>query len=249
MPAHTSKQAGAVARGTGVAVWKQIASDLQAGIAGGSLAAGERLPTEKELAELYKVNRHTVRRALAELANDGYVEATRGRGTFVSQRPIAYPLTARTRFSEIVSAQELQPGGRLIASGTEPARGLVAERLGLAEGTPAIRLETLRVVEGRPILTATGWFPARLVPDLIKDYAETGTLTGALEKAGFGDYRREASWISAVAPDPGDRVHLRLESAEPILMVESVNVTGDGTPLQFSRSRFVGGAVQIVVKS
>ena len=232
-----------------MAVWKQIASDLQAGIAGGSFSAGQRLPTEMELAELYKVNRHTVRRALAELANDGYVEATRGRGTFVSQRPIAYPLTSRTRFSEIVSAQELQPGGRLIASATEQARGVVAERLGLAEGTPTIRLETLRVAEGRPILTATGWFPAEMVPNIIQDYAETGTLTGALEKAGFADYRRDASWISAVAPDPGDRTYLRLEDSEPILLVESVNVTAEGVPLQFSKTRFVGGAVQVVVKS
>ena len=240
---------GLVARGSGIAVWKQIASDLQAGIAGGSLSAGDQLPTEMELAERYKVNRHTVRRALAELANDGFVEATRGRGTFVAQRPIDYPITARTRFSEIVTAQELQPGGRMISSETVPATGIVAERLGLEKGTPTIRVETLRVAEGQPVLTATGWFVAALVPNIIQDYAETGSISKALEKAGFGDYRRDASWISAVAPEPADRAHLRLEPGHPILLVESVNVTPDGRPLQFSRTRFVGGAVQVVIKS
>ncbi|MBU1175087.1 MAG: phosphonate metabolism transcriptional regulator PhnF [Alphaproteobacteria bacterium] len=240
---------GTIARGTGIAIWRQIASDLEAGIAGGRFGAGQQLPTEMELATRYKVNRHTVRRALAELASAGFVEATRGRGTFVSQKSIAYPLTSRTRFSEIVSAQELQPGGRLIASGEEPAAGLLAERLGLAEGAQTIRLETLRVAEGRPIVVATGWFPAHLVPDIIQDYAESGSITAALARAGFADYRREASWISAVPLDPADRGHLRLDGDQPVLLVESVNVTADGTPLQFSRSRFVGAAVQIVVKT
>lgn len=240
---------GAIARGTGIAVWKQIASDLQAGIAGGSLGVGEQLPTEMELAERYKVNRHTVRRALAELANDGYVEAARGRGTFVAPQPINYPLTARTRFSEIVSAQELQPGGRLISSGTEAAHGVVAERLQLDPGAPTIRIEMLRVAEGRPVLIATAWFPGQLVPDIVQDYAETGSITKALEMAGYADYRREASWISAQAPDASDRSHLRLAPGVPILLVESVNVTAGNVPLQFSKSRFAGEAVQVVVKS
>ena len=230
-------------------VWKQIASDLEAGIAAGSLAAGARLPTEMALAERYRVNRHTVRRALAELVHEGYVEATRGRGTFVTRRPIAYPLTARTRFSEIVSAQDLQPGGRLIASGADPARGLVAERLGLAEGAPTIRLETLRVAASRPILIATGWFPAGLVPDLIRDYAETGSITHALALAGHEDYRRQASWISTALVEDADRPHLRLAAGQPVLVVESVNVTATGVPLQFSRTRFAGDAVQLVVES
>jgi GntR family transcriptional regulator, phosphonate transport system regulatory protein len=238
-----------IERGSGVAVWKQIASELQAGIAAGQIGAGAQLPTEMELAERYRVNRHTVRRAIAELANDGTVEATRGRGTFVSRRPIAYPLTEHTRFSEIVSAQDLQPGGRLISSAQEPARGIVAERLALAEGVETTRLEMLRVAEGRPVLVATTWFPAALVPDLIKDYAETGSITKALALAGHADYRREASWISAAPAAPGDRRHLRIEDGVPILFVESVNVTGAGVPLQFSRTRFAGDAVQLVVKS
>lgn len=240
---------GVIERGSGVAVWKQIASDLQAGIAAGRLGAGDQLPTEMELAERYRVNRHTVRRAIAELANDGYLEATRGRGTFVSRRPIAYPLTERTRFSEIVSAQDLQPGGRLIASGHEPARGMVAERLHLPADAPTIRLEMLRVAEGRPVLIATAWFPEGLVPNLVQDYAETGSITKALALAGHAEYRREASWISAAPADPEDRHHLRLAEGIPILFVESVNVTDKGVPLQFSRTRFAGDAVQIVVKS
>ena len=51
--------------GSGVALWRQVADGIERGIAEGRYAAGERLPGETEIAEIYRVNRHTVRRALA----------------------------------------------------------------------------------------------------------------------------------------------------------------------------------------
>ena len=89
---------------SGVALWRQVADGIERGIADGAFAAGERLPGENEIAETYRVNRHTVRRALATLAERGLVRAERGSGTYVEAQRIAYPLRARTRFSEIVGA-------------------------------------------------------------------------------------------------------------------------------------------------
>ncbi|WP_368419850.1 winged helix-turn-helix domain-containing protein, partial [Rhodovarius sp.] len=54
-------------RGDGLALWRQIASRLEAAITSGQLVAGARLPTETDLAEALAVNRHTIRRAMEEL--------------------------------------------------------------------------------------------------------------------------------------------------------------------------------------
>ena len=89
---------------SGVALWRQVADGIERGIADGRFAAGERLPGETEIAETYRVNRHTVRRALATLAERGLVRAERGSGTYVEAPRLAYPLRSRTRFSEIVGA-------------------------------------------------------------------------------------------------------------------------------------------------
>ena len=77
---------------------------------------GEKLPGETEIAETYRVNRHTVRRALATLAERGLVRAERGSGTYVETGRLAYPLRSRTRFSEIVGAGGREPRGQLIDS-------------------------------------------------------------------------------------------------------------------------------------
>src|SRR5450631_4844234 len=119
---------------TGVALWRQVADGIERGIAEGRFAAGERLPGETDIAETYGVNRHTVRRALATLAERGLVRAERGSGTYVEAAKLAYPLRSRTRFSEIVGAGGREPRGQLIGASDEVATRELARRLGLKTG-------------------------------------------------------------------------------------------------------------------
>ena len=97
------------------------------------VSAGSRLPGEIEIAERFGVNRHTVRRALATLAERGLVRAERGSGTYVEAQRIPYPIRARTRFSEIVGASGRAAGGRMIASARKPPTA------SLRRGSPSSR--------------------------------------------------------------------------------------------------------------
>src|SRR3954452_9803005 len=136
---------------SGVALWRQVADGIERGIADGRFVAGEKLPGEMEIAETYRVNRHTVRRALATLAERGLVRAERGSGTYVEAPRLAYPLHARTRFSEIVGAGGREPRGQLIAASEEPATRELARQLGLKSGAPLVRVEALRFAYRSPI--------------------------------------------------------------------------------------------------
>src|SRR5262244_3737023 len=142
---------------SGVLLWRRIADDLEQSIARGTFEPGSRLPGEIEIAERFGVNRHTVRRALAALAQRGIVRAERGSGTFIEQRRIPYPIRPRTRFSEIVGGAGHAVTGRLIAHATEEAEPDVAKRLKLRLGTPLLRLELLRHADRVPVCAATTW--------------------------------------------------------------------------------------------
>src|SRR5260370_6057692 len=87
---------------TGVALWRQVADGIERGIADGRFAAGERLPGETEIAETYRVNRHTVRRALAGPSTPGLVVAELGRGAFVERPPIARPSGSPKPFFDLL---------------------------------------------------------------------------------------------------------------------------------------------------
>ena len=63
-----------------------LMEELKGKILSGEIRPGDRLPSENELPVGYGLSRHTVRKALAILENEGYVTAEHGRGTFCSER-------------------------------------------------------------------------------------------------------------------------------------------------------------------
>jgi GntR family transcriptional regulator of arabinose operon len=63
-----------------------LMEQLKDDILSGRVKPGEKLPSENELSAAYQISRHTVRKALAILENEGFVVAEHGRGTFCSER-------------------------------------------------------------------------------------------------------------------------------------------------------------------
>lgn len=240
---------GAALRGEGIALWRRIADVLRREIAAGAHPPGQRIPSEAVLAERFGVNRHTVRQAIAALAQDGLVKAERGRGTIVTSRPIDYPIGARTRFSEIVSGQARAPSGRLVSASETEADVEVAAALALPRGARVLRLDTLSAADGVPLNVATSWFPADRLPGFVAHYAETGSITKALRRCGISDYRRRETRVTARIADPEDALALHLPPGSALLATESVNTDPDGKPIQFSLARFAADRVQIVVES
>jgi GntR family phosphonate transport system transcriptional regulator len=238
----------AVTARAGVTLWRRIADDLERAIASGEFAAGEKLPGETEIAARFAVNRHTVRRAIAELAGRGLVRAARGSGTFVEGGRLAYPINQRTRFSEIVGTAGREAGGRLVASRVEPADGGIARRLKLAKGTPVLRLDFVRNANGVPLCAGTTWLPAARAPDAAKVYETTRSITRTLAAAGIRDYRRHSTRVTAAVADAIDATRLDLVPGRPLLVVESVDVTSDGKPITTSTARFAGDRVELMVE-
>ncbi|WP_127089652.1 phosphonate metabolism transcriptional regulator PhnF [Aquabacter cavernae] len=237
-----------VTRGSGVALWKQIAARLEWQIGSGVYAPGAQLPVESDLSAKFGVNRHTVRRALAVLAEKGLLEATAGRGTFVKEAPLRYPIGARTRFSEIVSAGGREPFGRCLGSAVEEAHGEMARELMLAEGAAVLRIDTIHEADGVPISFGRSYFPEARCRDLDLIYSATGSLTRALATLGIQDYRRRETRITGRAANELEQDRLSLAPGRTVLVLERLDVEVNGTPLQWGRSSFAADRVQLVIK-
>jgi GntR family transcriptional regulator, phosphonate transport system regulatory protein len=205
----------------GVALWRRVADAIEQAIGEGRYAAGSRLPGETEIANAYRVNRHTVRRALAALAERGLVRAARGSGTYVESRRIAYPLRSRTRFSEIVGAGGREARAQLLDHSLEPAPRAIAKRLDLKAGTLLARLETLRLADGTPISVATTWLPAQRFGDVARIYDRQRSMTRTLAHYGIKDYRRATTQVTATLVEVGDAARLDLMVGRPVLLVDS----------------------------
>jgi GntR family phosphonate transport system transcriptional regulator len=233
----------------GVALWRQVADGIERGIADGRFAAGERLPGETEIAETYRVNRHTVRRALATLAERGLVRAERGSGTYVEAPRLAYPLRSRTRFSEIVGADGREPDGQLINASEEPASRELARLLRLKTGALLIRIEALRLADRTPICVGTIWLSAERFPEAGRIYARVRSMTKLLAHYGIRDFRRASTRVTAAIADAADGARLELALGRPVLVVDSTDVDTEGKPLTTKRTRFAAERVEFVVEN
>src|SRR5262249_26860698 len=220
---------------SGVALWRQVADGIEPGIADGTFAPGEKLPGETEIAETYRVNRHTVRRALAMLAERGLVRAERGSGTYVEAQRIAYPLRSRTRFSEIVGAVGQEPRGQLIDASETSATRELARELGLKTGAPLICIESVRLADRTPISVSTSWLSAERFPGAGDIFAATRSMTKLLAHYGVRDYRRSTTRITATIADATDATHLNLPLGRPVLVVDATDVDTSGKPLMTKR--------------
>jgi GntR family phosphonate transport system transcriptional regulator len=234
---------------SGVALWRQVADGIERGIADGRFAAGQKLPGEIEIAETYRVNRHTVRRALATLAERGLVRAERGSGTYVEAPRLAYPLRSRTRFSEIVGAGGHEPRGQLIDASQDAATRELARSLGLKTGDPLIRIESLRSADRTPICVSTTWLSAERFPDAGSVFAGVRSMTKLLAHYGVRDYRRASTKITAAIADATDAARLDLALGRPVLVVDATDVDTNGKPLVAKRSRFAAERVEFLVEN
>jgi GntR family transcriptional regulator len=82
---------------SGVPVYRQLVDQVRAGMASGSLEAGDQLPTVRQLAVDLAINPNTVMRAYRELELTGLLETHQGTGTFISDKKLERKSAERDR--------------------------------------------------------------------------------------------------------------------------------------------------------
>jgi GntR family phosphonate transport system transcriptional regulator len=232
----------------GVALWRQIADAIRLDIVGGKLANGDRLPTEALLAERFSANRHTVRRALAVLSEEGVVAAEQGRGTFVkSIRRLTYPIGKRTRFREGLKGQAGSLTSVSISDKIENATARVAEALGLKPGTKVVRTEGMSIADGVPISRSTTWLPYRRFPDFAVRIKDMQSTTAVFQSYEIADYSRASTRISARHADVEETRSLNLAPGAIVLVSEAIDIDPEGEPLSYALTRFPAERMELVV--
>ncbi|GLS23960.1 putative HTH-type transcriptional regulator RB1450 [Labrys miyagiensis] len=236
-------------RGDGIAAWRKIADHLEAEIAGGLLAPGGQLPTEAVLATRFTVNRHTVRRALAELADKGLVRTAQGRGTFVEAARLAYPIGTRTRFSQNMAQEGREPGGVVLDAAEIEADARIAGLLAIPPGSLVLRLHTARLADGVPIAIGHSHFPLPRFAGFEAAYRRFGAVTPSFAAYGVDDYKRRETRVSARFASPEEATGLDIAPGRPVMVVDSINVDLDGVPIQATRGVFAADRAEIVLQS
>ena len=230
------------------AIWKSIADTLRAEIAQGHYRAGDKLPTETEMSRRFGVNRHTVRHALAALAEAGLVISRRGAGVFVTMDQTDYAIGRRVRFHQNILASGRQPGKQHLHSETRPANTREAEALRLGPGAQVHFIEALSLADDQPVAIGRSTFPAARFPDFMHRRGEYDSLTETLRSYGIDDYTRAETRVTAMAASATQALHLRLPEGAPLLRTTGLNTDAEGVPIEFGETWFAGDRVTLTLR-
>lgn len=233
---------------------REIAEKLLERIKAGEFAGsdGERpkLPTEAQLQAEYSVSRNTIRDALAWLADRGWLESQRGKGTFVVYVPETFHVTLSARedsgggegeawFND--AAVEGRTGtAEEIEVGVRKATGEIARHLRIPEDDQVVFRQQKMHIDRWPWLRQTSYYPLAFTeqaPRLIQalDIPE-GTVAYLRKTLGIiqGGYHDE---ITVRLPDDDEIKFFQLSERARVLVYQTLRTAYDeetGTPFRFS---------------
>jgi GntR family histidine utilization transcriptional repressor len=186
-------------------------------IAGGTLRAGERVPSENELVRELSISRMTANRALRELAADGVVVRVAGVGTFVAeQRVHAHPLEVRNIADEI-RARGHEYRVKVVTLDSVSAPRELAERCGVAPGTALDYSLLTHFEDGAPLQVEERYVNPLVAPGYLRnDFTRTTPHEFLVRVAPL---QRAEHTVRALQPERRICRLLKLEAGEACLLI------------------------------
>lgn len=130
-------------------------------------AVNDKIPSERELVEMYGVSRITVRQAIKDLENLGFLQTRAGKGIYVTEPKPTYEIEVVRSFTETAQANNRKPGMRLLNSAIIQADLDIARPLSLPAGSNVVFIERLRFLDDLPVVVQRDWFAEAIAPDIL----------------------------------------------------------------------------------
>lgn len=226
-------------------VTEQLLAHCQSQLAAGSHAAGERFPTERELARRHKVSRTSANKVLAKLVSEGWLEIRRGQGTFVAERPgLQASLRRLESFTAYARAQGFTPSTQVLslspADVVEPA---IRQALRAGGRERLLLLCRVRRADGEAVIHEERWLPARRYPRLGARACAGSFYQLCRERYGFAVTREAASIRARLARG---EVARHFGEGAPVLLLESTGFDEASQPAWYQRLHYSGERFALV---
>lgn len=215
-----------------VPTYMKLKDDIQQAIENGVLVPGDRLPSERAMAQTHGLSRMTVRQALSELVAAGALYREQGRGTFVSARKMQQRNISS--FSETVRMRGFAPSTRVLEFSSVKPPADIAQKL-MVSGSEVYRALRIRLADSAPVAVEEVFIPFQICPGLRR-----ADLTGSLYRLmteTFGHRIGSAdSSVSALLPGSRYQEYLHIQRHTPVLKINSLYYSASGSTLYYERA-------------
>jgi GntR family transcriptional regulator len=217
-----------------VALHHQIKEHLALHLRSDRFAPGLALPSEAALCTHYRVSRGTLRRALADLVSDGYLERHRGRGTFITRSKLESGVVgAYNRFHLVGPPLDAQC--RILLLRRIRASSDVGAMLHVPSGTSLWMLERVRFTEGTPVGLQTSFLPCALCPGLPRQNVSGLHLIDILREVYDVHLGSAIEYVEPTVADGYAARHLGVRLRTPLFQIQRTTCTVGGVIAEYRR--------------
>lgn len=209
-------------------------------INGPDLCAGDRIPSERELAEVFDISRMTIRKAIDRLVDKGFLIRKGTSGTFIPSPVIMRPIDAQMypySISDMVQKSGGVPGSKLLLFEKQKALPRIAQHLNVNEGDLLIVIRRLRLMDEIPFCVETTHLPADRLPGLTAaDLIAQPSLYSLLESRYNIEMGAGQGTISVSTVTADDSLLLKLRKDAPSLILHALTKDKQGCPIEYLTS-------------
>jgi GntR family transcriptional regulator len=236
-----------ITRASAVPLHIQFRAHLLELIDRGLLRQGQKLPSEREYADLMGVSLAPVRQAILDLVKEGYLTRTRGRGTFVHEAKVEEKIAILSSFTQSMRAKGLDPDIRVRHQGLVAAPGVVSAALRTRE-RKLLLIQRLASVDGQPAAILDAYLSPLAFPKLLRADLNGGSLYRTLEDL-YGVVPTRATSTIEVIRCQGEAKLLGVVPGTPALQVEGITFDAQDRPVEFSRVTYRADRFRFTIES
>ena len=227
----------------------QIAESLLARIEAGELVAGDRLPSERDLAETLGVNRLTLRRALRALESQGLITRRPGLGTHVASPKIERQAARLMSFTRGMQQRGFVPGTRLLSVEHLPAHAALAAVLQIGTGAPVCVVHRLRTLNREPALLEQYTLPEERFVHLERHDLEGRSIYAILQDDFGVKIQRARQSLEPVAASEYEAEMLGVAPGAPLMLEQRLSFDAHDRPVEHGRDLYRGDRFRFVTET
>ena len=225
-----------------IPLYFQLKKLILSEIRDGNYESGSMIPTENELSDAFEISRTTVRQAITELVQEGWLYRIKSKGTFVSQPKISQDFIKKLEsYNDQMIRLGMTPSTEVIELSIQKADEQTAKALNLATKDKVIFLSRKRFVDGEPLVTLDTYLPYKKCSFLMDcDFTKASLYQELASKGDEFNVFQIQRMVEAVEATASDAANLDTKKGKPIQYFSSIGYNAFGVPIEYSRARYRG---------
>jgi DNA-binding GntR family transcriptional regulator len=231
-----------------IPLYIQLKESIRSSIVNGQLKFGDKIPTELELSEEYKISRITVRKAILELVEEGYLVKKQGKGTFVNKRKIERKIVHFLSFSDACRANGLIPSSKVIKKEIIQPTPRDQKLLQLEDGDALLFIQRVRYASDSPIMLENNYFSYKEFHPLLSEDLDASVYKVLEEKLNVKPTEAGETSLEIVRAGEEEIQLLNVASGEPLFYMETLVYDENGKPVHIGKQYIVGDSYKFILK-